>query len=139
MTAAAPTAMGTRLTGPSFDIAAAEGDAAASQQLFERVERQLLQHGVVVLPDQRLTAAQLHAFALRFGPSVPPAWGGQPVEFPLSREWPGMLPLTNELDGEGEPLGAHKFGWVRAHAPTATPRPRPRASPPSPSPRPLPP
>ena len=27
--------MGTRLTGPSFDIAAAEGDAAASQQLFE--------------------------------------------------------------------------------------------------------
>eukprot|EP01051_Picozoa_sp_SAG22_P001966 SAG22_NODE_83_length_21704_cov_58.556584_9_plen_338_part_00 len=98
--------LGTRLEGPGYDIR--QLDAA----MFERIEAALLAHGVVVLPGQRLTAAQLHAFGAQFGPPVPPAWGGRPVEFPISKRYVGLLPLTNKTDAAtGEPLGAHKFGF----------------------------
>jgi alpha-ketoglutarate-dependent taurine dioxygenase len=98
--------LGQRLEGPEYDIRRL--DAA----MFAKIESALLASGVVCLPGQILNPNQLHTFGSRFGPPVPPAWGGRPVEFALSKEFVGLLPLTNRVDAAtGEPLGAHKFGF----------------------------
>ena len=68
--------LGTRL---SHDVRQLDDD------MFAEIEAGLLAHGVVCLPGQQLAPAELHSLAARFGPPVPPAWGGRPVEFPLSQ------------------------------------------------------
>lgn len=97
-----------------IDVAA---DAAGS---FKEIKGLLDAHGVVVLPNQCLTRAEMHLFAQHFG-DIGLHLGQAPNESP---DFPGMLTLSDGVDSSGEKTdGASKFGpkWHSDFAPCVHP------------------
>jgi alpha-ketoglutarate-dependent taurine dioxygenase len=80
---------GKRLHGVDLRLEGSDEAAAAAQ--FERIQRELHAHGVVVLPAQDPTRPQLHAFARRWGP-IALHLGQGPNEYP---GLPGMLTIND--------------------------------------------
>jgi len=86
-------ALGARVTGA--DIAGGLGDAD-----FRVIRQALLDHHVVAVPDQRLSAADLVAFSRRFGDLEPHLLGA--YHHP---ELPEVLMLSNATGADGKPKG----------------------------------